>query len=129
MGLENHADYSWDAFQAARTRAFDQINTSRVLAQICRDFDGVATPDHETRIGYNGQGEGLDAARDHANPRGEVVRPLPECAPYRQCCGRVVGRSARGTTTNHQCKRRARFLRVYDGVAVAVCDRHLGGLA
>ena len=61
--------------------------------------------------------------------RGYVVRPLPECAPYRQCCGRVTGLSTRGTTTNHQCRRKARFLRVYDGVAFAVCDRHLGGSA
>jgi hypothetical protein len=72
MGLENHADHSWDAFQAARNRAFAQINTSCVLAQICRDFDGVATPDHEIRIGYNRQGEGLDAARDPSNPRDET---------------------------------------------------------
>jgi hypothetical protein len=62
-------------------------------------------------------------------PRGYVVRPLPECAPYRQCSGRVIGQSTRGTTTNHQCKRKARFLRVYDRVAFAVCDRHLGASA
>ena len=61
--------------------------------------------------------------------RGYVVRPLPECAAYRMCCGRVVGQSARGTTTNRQCGRKARFVRLYDGSAFAVCDRHLGGSA
>jgi hypothetical protein len=59
--------------------------------------------------------------------RGYVVRPLPECAPYRRCSGRNISLSARGTTTNQQCARRARFLRVYDGVAFAVCDRHVCG--
>jgi len=62
-----------------------------------------------------------------SEPRDEVVRPLPACARYRQCSGRVVGRSARGTETDHQCRRKARFLHVRDGVAFAVCDRHLGG--
>jgi hypothetical protein len=61
--------------------------------------------------------------------RGYAVRPLPECAPYRQCSGRVIGLSTRGTTTNHQCTRKARFLRVYERVAFAVCDRHLGASA
>jgi hypothetical protein len=64
-----------------------------------------------------------------SEPREKVVRPLPECAPYRRCCGRNIGLSARGTPTNQRCSRKARFLRVYDGVAFAVCDRHVGGSA